>query len=227
MSGDGRAQQAVPLIWLAAGLAFAGGATDLASFTRLGGVFASVMTGNLVLLGLAVARASGVLAAHAGASFAGYIAGVAVGSKIGARSGSEDEPWPAAVTATLVIGIAVFAVFAAGWELAGAHPAVPWQLCLLGAAALAMGLQSAAMRNVGTPLSTTYLTGTLTGAVAEIVTAGRRGNGISLSVTVLAAAVAGAAAEGGVLAVLPAALPVLPIGAVTAVVTLALTRRGK
>jgi uncharacterized membrane protein YoaK (UPF0700 family) len=227
VSGDGQARHAVPLIGLAAGLAFASGATDLASFTRLGGVFASVMTGNLVLLGLAVARASGVLAAHVGVSFAGYIAGAAIGSKVGARSGSEDEAWPAAATTTLVIEIAVFAVFTAGWELAGAHPAGPWQLCLLGAAALAMGLQSAATRSVRTPLSTTYLTGTLTGAVAEIVTAGRRGKGISLSVTVLAAAVAGAAAGGGVLAVLPAALPVLPMGAVTVVVTLALTRHGR
>lgn len=34
-------------------LTFAAGSTDLACFLRLGHVFASVMTGNLVLLGLA------------------------------------------------------------------------------------------------------------------------------------------------------------------------------
>ena len=54
----------VPLIALAAALAFGTGAMDVASFTQLGGVFSSVMTGNLVLLGLAAARPSGELAAH-------------------------------------------------------------------------------------------------------------------------------------------------------------------
>ena len=146
------------------------------------------MTGNLVLLGLAVARASGVLAAHTAAAFAGYIAGAATGTMVGARSSGQEELWPAAVTASLVIELAVFAVFTTGWELADAHPAGGWQLCLLAAGALAMGLQSAAMRSVRTPLPTTYLTGTLTGAVAEIVKSGPRGSGISLSVTVLAAA---------------------------------------
>jgi hypothetical protein len=41
---------------LAVVLTLATGATDVASFTRLGGVFASLMTGNLVLFGLAVGR---------------------------------------------------------------------------------------------------------------------------------------------------------------------------
>lgn len=185
------------------------------------------MTGNLILLGLAVARASGVLAAHTAVAFGGYTAGAAIGAVIGARSGSEDELWPAAVTASLVIEVAVFAVFTAGWELAGADPAGAWQLGLLATAALAMGLQSAAMRSVRTPLATTYLTGTLTGAVAELVKSGRRADGIGLSVTVLAAAAAGAAAGGGVLAVAPAALPALPMGAVTAVVALAMTHRAR
>lgn len=46
----------VPLTALAAALTFGAGAIDIASFTRLGGVFSSVMTGNLVLLGLAAAH---------------------------------------------------------------------------------------------------------------------------------------------------------------------------
>ena len=205
-------------------LAFASGATDIASFTRLGGVFASVMTGNLVLLGLAIARASGVLAAHTALAFGGYIAGAATGTVIAERSGSQDELWSSAATACLAIELAFFAVFTAGWELADAHPAGAWQPCLLAVGALAMGLQSAAMRSVRAPLPTTYLTSTLIGVVEEIVKSGRRGNGLSLSVTVLVAAVAGAAAGGGVLAVAPAALPVLPVGALITVITLAAIR---
>lgn len=202
-------------------LAFASGATDIASFTRLGGVFASVMTGNLVLLGLAIASASGTLAAHTAVAFGGYIAGAATGTVVGTRFDSQEQLWPAAVMACLAIELASFAVFLTGWELADARPSGAWQPCLLAVGALAMGLQSAAMRSVRAPLSTTYLTSTLIGAVEEIVKSGRRGNGMSLSVTVLAAAVAGAAAGGGVLAVAPAALPVLPVGALIAVITLA------
>ncbi len=225
MSGNPNARSGVPLILLASALAFASGAADLTSFTRLGGVFASVMTGNLILLGLAITRASATLAAHTAVAFGGYIAGAALGSRIGTGSGNEDEDelWPPAVTVTLLAELLAFAGFTVGWELSGSHPAGAAQLCLLAVAALAMGLQSAAMRGVGTPLSTTYLTGTLTGAVAEIVTAGRRGKGIGRSAAVLAAAAAGAAAGGGVLIVAPAALPVLPAGAIAIVIVLATT----
>ena len=53
----------MPLTVLAAALTFGTGAMDVASVTRLGGVFSSVMTGNLVLLGLAAARTSNAAAA--------------------------------------------------------------------------------------------------------------------------------------------------------------------
>ena len=65
------------LTLIAIALTFAPGATDVASYTRLGDVFASVMTGNIVLLGLAVARHSLTLASHTLVSIAGYITGVA------------------------------------------------------------------------------------------------------------------------------------------------------
>src|SRR5690348_11049755 len=59
---------------------FASGANDVASFTRLGGVFTSVMTGNIVLWGLAAAQRSVSLFSHTAVSIAGYIAGVAGGT---------------------------------------------------------------------------------------------------------------------------------------------------
>jgi uncharacterized membrane protein YoaK (UPF0700 family) len=78
---SGRRQRVLTVIAIA--LTFASGAADVASFTRLGGVFASVMTGNIVLWGLAVARGSATLAYHTTVSIAGYITGVAVGTWIG------------------------------------------------------------------------------------------------------------------------------------------------
>ena len=65
---------------IAIALTFISGAMDVASFTRLGDVFTSVMTGNIVLLGLAVARGSLTLASHTVVSIAGYVAGVAAGT---------------------------------------------------------------------------------------------------------------------------------------------------
>ena len=67
---------------IAIALTFGSGATDVASFTRLGGVFTSVMTGNIVLAGLAVAQRSLSLAGHTAVSIAGYIVGVACGTWI-------------------------------------------------------------------------------------------------------------------------------------------------
>jgi uncharacterized membrane protein YoaK (UPF0700 family) len=55
------------------------GGTDVLALTRLGGVFASVMTGNLVLLCLSAARTSGTLAGHTAVAIGGYVVGVATG----------------------------------------------------------------------------------------------------------------------------------------------------
>src|SRR3974390_2616053 len=65
---------------IAIALTFASGAADVASFTRLGDVFTSVMTGNIVVWGLAGARGPLTLASHTAVAVAGYIAGVAVGT---------------------------------------------------------------------------------------------------------------------------------------------------
>ena len=79
-------------------LTFGSGATDVACFTRVGGVFASVMTGNIVLWGLAAARGSLSLLSHATVSLAGYIAGVIGATRIayGLRSASGEKGgvWP-------------------------------------------------------------------------------------------------------------------------------------
>jgi uncharacterized membrane protein YoaK (UPF0700 family) len=66
---------------------------DITSFTRLGTVFSSVMTGNLVLLGLAVERASGELASHTAPAFAGYILGVALGSLMCREAAMGGDSW--------------------------------------------------------------------------------------------------------------------------------------
>jgi uncharacterized membrane protein YoaK (UPF0700 family) len=169
-------QQILTLIAIA--LTFGSGAADVASFTRLGGVFTSVMTGNIVLWGLAAARGSLSLASHTAVSIAGYIAGVAGGTWVahGAKTASADQDGvlPVHVIWVLLAELTLLAGFTVGWEVSGAAPAGWAQFALLATLAAAMGMQSSAVKDMGlTEVSTTYLTGTLTGLVSSLVSPGQ------------------------------------------------------
>ena len=208
----------------------------MTSFTRLGGVFTSVITGNLVVFGLAVARASASLAGHTAVSVAGYVLGVAIGARVIALArrrrrpataeDAEDEDWPLIVTAALGVELALLAVLSAGWELASARPSGAGQYLLLAVAATAMGVQSAAVRGLGRgDFSTTYLTGQLTGLIAALVTPGKRDwPGWRQSGPLLALA-AGALISGALIANAPAAVPVIILAPLCLVLALYLTAR--
>jgi uncharacterized membrane protein YoaK (UPF0700 family) len=233
------AEQIKTLIAIA--LTFASGAMDVASFTRLGNVFTSVMTGNIVLFGLAVARGSLTLASHTVVSVAGYIVGVAGQTLIAYRvrpAGRDQESqgvqpgappryviWPLAAELTLLAG------FTVGWEISGASP-VGWvQFCLLAVAAAAMGVQSSTVLDMGlAEVSTTYLTGTLTGLVSSLV---RPDAGTPHGVRrfgVLIGLAAGAILSGLFLATFAYGVPVLPLAALVFTLAMAsgrLRRPGK
>jgi uncharacterized membrane protein YoaK (UPF0700 family) len=168
-------------------------------------VFSSVITGNLVLLGVAAATQSASLAIHSGVALAGYSAGVLIGAPIATRRARGGETWPLSVSVTLVAEFCVLAAFSVGWELTGGRPGSMAQALLIAALAVAMGIQSAAVRQLG-GMSTTYLTGTLTAVVTELVTRDR-GPGFARSVGVLAAIVSGAVIGGLVAEHAPAWLP--------------------
>ena len=181
------------------------GAVDASCFLHLGNVFSSVITGNLVLLGVAAATQSASLAIHSGVALAGYSAGVLIGAPIATRRARGGETWPLSVSVTLVAEFCVLAAFSVGWELTGGRPGSTAQVLLIAALAAAMGIQSAAVRQLG-GMSTTYLTGTLTAVVTELVTRDR-GPGFARSVGVLAAIVSGAVIGGLVAEHAPAWLP--------------------
>ena len=169
-------QQILTLIAIA--LTFGSGAADVASFTQLGGVFTSVMTGNIVLWGLAAARGSLSLASHTAVSIAGYIAGVAGGTWVAheakTASADQDGVLPVHVIWVLLAELTLLAGFTVGWEVSGAAPAGWAQFALLATLAAAMGMQSSAVKDMGlTEVSTTYLTGTLTGLVSSLVSPGQ------------------------------------------------------
>src|SRR5215472_14225077 len=124
------------------------GAVDAASFLALGNVFGSVITGNMVLLGVAAGAARPDLAVHSGVALAGYVAGVAIGAPIAVHAGGHGRVWPPRVTVALVAELGILCAFSVAWELAGAAPRGGVQFALVAVLAAAMGLQGAAVAGV-------------------------------------------------------------------------------
>jgi uncharacterized membrane protein YoaK (UPF0700 family) len=79
-------------------LAIATGATDATAFERLGHAFASVITGNLILLGISAVSRGGSSAQYAGCALAGYVLGVFLAA---ARGDHSDRVWPLGATVAL------------------------------------------------------------------------------------------------------------------------------
>ena len=216
------------------------GAVDAACFMHLGHVFCSVVTGTLVLLGIAAGTHDPALAESAGVALASYTAGVAIGAPLAARRAGRwldgwparraqrpavhREIWPSWLTVALALEFCVLAAFCAGWELTGGHPSHGAQLLLLILVGSAMGIQGSTVRQLG-EISTTYLTGTLTGVVAGLVT-GRVPDGLSRSLGIFAAVVAGAVGSAVITTYAPALLPLLVLTPLALVVWIASARFG-
>jgi len=244
MSTGGRPPGAWALTIVAALLTVGSAATDIMAFTRLGNVFASVMTSNIVFLGLAAARHSGSLALHAAVSFAGYAAGVLAGSRLARRSartgtagaeaaaGAGDAgSWTPWVVATLGLEAAVLIGFTIGWEVTGTHPSGGSEFLLIALATVAMGLQSAVVVVLDiSGVGTTYLTGTLTSLLDSLASPGEeRGTATRRQANLrrafaLSALVVGALLAGLLISAAPAAVPAIPLAALAAVLTIGVRR---
>ena len=193
------------------------GSTDAIGLIRLGGVFTSVMTGNMVFLGLSIAERSGSIALHTGVAFLTYILGSFLGARVaGHAPPDESHPWPRTIVWALGVELAVLGVFALWWELVGGAPSPDVTYVLLGLNAMALGIQSAAVLRFGIHgLSTTYLTGTLTQFVAGFT---KRDEPVQVrSGLILLMLIVGSAL--GALCALhaPLAAPFVPVGALVVV----------
>jgi uncharacterized membrane protein YoaK (UPF0700 family) len=128
------------LALLLAGIA---AAVDVLSYLGLGGVLTANMTGNTVLLGLALGRVETEAIAQSGAALVGFAAGVAAGALIVRQR--DDEVWSPSVTAALALELLVLMGVTTTWALAGPSADLSArQLALIGLTALALGVQSAA-----------------------------------------------------------------------------------
>src|SRR5216683_8063777 len=150
-------------------LTVSSGAVDAISFLALGKVFSAFMTGNIAFFGLRVAgasRAPGGVAIFA--SMAAFAVGVYLSTRIVKLSESSGL-WPKPVTAALGISLIAHAVFLAVWFASNGQPSIDVAHVLLGSWALAMGMQSAAVRTLHVEgVFTTAATATIIFLVGDI-----------------------------------------------------------
>jgi uncharacterized membrane protein YoaK (UPF0700 family) len=219
-AGTGPALPERVVVRLLVVLSVAAGCLDVLCVTRLGGVFASVVTGNLVQLGRAMATVDGRLTAAGSAAVGGYALGVAAGTV--ALPVARGTGWHRR-TSLVVAGEAILlTAVAVAWPAVGAQPGRTTAPLLLGLAATAMGVQSAVTISSGVRgASTTYLTGTLTDVVRVLAGDPHRIASVAGSAVRLAALLCGAVVGTLALRFAPRWAPVLPMALAGAVVVAA------
>jgi uncharacterized membrane protein YoaK (UPF0700 family) len=139
--------QAVVRDLLLKALAVSSGAVDAISFLALGKVFSAFMTGNIAFLGLRVAGAGAPGAVAILVSIAAFAIGVYLSTRI-VKPSEGSGVWPPGVTVALAVSLIAHAVFLAVWFASNGQPTIDVAHVLLGSWALAMGMQSAAVRTL-------------------------------------------------------------------------------
>jgi uncharacterized membrane protein YoaK (UPF0700 family) len=209
-------------------LTFGAGAVDAISFFGLGRVFTGNMTGNLVLLGLAAGRAKGSEVVRSAVSLGAFCAGVLLAVYLVAlisRRTSEARGsgvWPVGVSVVLALEALVQAGFLAGWLTVSGHPGVVFEAVLVGLSALAMGMQSDAVAALGVAgVTTTYVTGTMTGLLRGLVIGGDDIQNRLRRAAVLGGLLIGAVVGGVLLIEARRFTPVLPLAVTVGVLATA------
>lgn len=150
-------------------LSVVGGSVDAMVYLGVAQVFPANMTGNTALLGIALSQAHWADLLAGGVALAGFIVGIAAGAAIVDRS-RDDALWPSVVTAAVALECAALIAFALEWNLVFAELDGAAVYLLIATAAVAMGLQAAAVRRLGVPsITATFVTGTLASLVTRLV----------------------------------------------------------
>ncbi|MCW2599690.1 MAG: conserved rane protein of unknown function [Frankiales bacterium] len=200
-----------PLPALLLGLTVATGIVDAVSILRLGRVFVANMTGNIAFTGFALAGAPGFVLDASLVALVGFLVGAALGGAANSRFGAHRGRLARNVaTAEVLFLVAALVITVVVGDDLGTVP----RDCVVALAAVALGLQNAAVRRLAVPdLTTTVLTMTLTGVAADLRNRNLRvalRRGLSVGAMLLGAV-------GGALLVLRVSVPAA-LGAVVAVV---------
>ncbi|MFJ3231132.1 YoaK family protein [Streptomyces sp. NPDC086787] len=203
-------------------LAAAAGSLDALCVSTLDGMFASVITGNVVQLGRALVAPDGRMVTGAVVAVGCYAVGVTSATAVLRH---RDPGWRRRTGLVVAAETALLLAVSGGWLALAGRPGPGGTPLLLACAAMAMGVQSAATVGSGVPeASTTYLTGTLTSLARAL---GGLPHGFAVAAALrLTAFLCGAVAGALLLRFAPLWTPFLPTALVggVAAATLASTR---
>ena len=157
-------RRALPPVLLV--LTFTTGLLDAVSYLGLGQVFSGIQTGNLVVLGFALAGAGGFSIAGPALSLAAFFVGAALGGRLAVGLSRRHRRWLALALAVEALLVGVGAVAAAGLP---ADALADWRTyAVIALLAGAMGLRSATVRRLAAPeVTTTVLTSTITSLATD------------------------------------------------------------
>lgn len=152
-------------LWLMLALTFSTGVADAVGYLGLGKVFTGNMTGNIVILGMAVAGAGGLPVVGPLVALAGFMTGAAAAGRA-LRGRSSD--W-SGVTTSILVAVGLL-LAAAGVLLALPLDLDPAVIHIVAAGVLAttMGAQAGAARHLAVKdVTTVVVTSTITGLAAD------------------------------------------------------------
>jgi uncharacterized membrane protein YoaK (UPF0700 family) len=149
-------------------LTWAAGMMDALSYLRAG-VFTANMTGNTVVLGLAIAGIEKARTVPAAVSIGSFAAGALIAAMAIPRNA---RPWSRDLKLGTVMELPFAVAFALLWIATPAHR--PYSLGLIVLAGMALGIQSVAVRRMRIwGVATTFITGTVTTAMMVLVSRSR------------------------------------------------------
>ena len=149
-------------------LAISSGSSDVIAFLMLGHVFASAMTGNTALLGIAVSEGNWLAASQPVTALLGFIAGAALASII--YNPAQSAVRHSTIVRTLLVFEAVcLGCFAIVWEMSDQPIAGFAQYGLILLCSIGMGIQGIAAKRVNAPgVNTIVFTSTLVTIVLSV-----------------------------------------------------------
>ncbi|WP_261807644.1 YoaK family protein [Paenibacillus sp. N3.4] len=152
-------------------LCMTSGIVDVIGYLGLGHVFTSNMTGNIVMLGLAIGHAQGLAVLRSGIALIGFVVGIAIAASILGRN-KENTFWPSTVTLILGLECLILITFDLVSGPSVTNSTTNLLIVLLSAA---MGMQTTAARCLGIAgISTTVLTNNLANVIEDITTLFRK-----------------------------------------------------
>jgi uncharacterized membrane protein YoaK (UPF0700 family) len=208
-----------PLPPLLVAMTLVTGLVDAFSYLVLGHVFVANMTGNVVLLGFALAGAPGFSITASAVAIGSFVIGAVLGGQLGLRCGPHRGRLLSSAAIVQGVFLAVGVILAA---LSETPVPAGYRYGLIVSLAVAMGIQNATARKLAvSDLTTTVLTLTITGIAADSAILGGKGSKAGRRLIAVAAmllgAVVGAAFVIHAHIVYPLVIALIVIGAVATV----------